>query len=108
MALRPLTKKQIASQTGMHESTVSRATRGKHVMIPTGVLLPFDIFFEDALPIKALIARIIQQEDPDTPLADHELMDILAQRGYKLARRTVTKYRRQMGILSSRQRHNSV
>lgn len=107
MSLVPLTKKQIAVQTGMHESTVSRATRSKHVMLPTGILLPFDIFFEDALPIKALLAHIIQHEAPATPLTDEQLAGILTQRGHKLARRTVTKYRRQMGILSSRQRHNS-
>ncbi len=77
-------------------------------MMPNATLLPYDIFFEDALPVKALLAHIIQQEDSDHPLADRELGDILAQRGHILARRTVTRYRRQMGIPSSRQRRSSV
>ena len=104
MALRPLTKKHIASLTGMHESTVSRATRHKYVTMPTGTLLPFDIFFEDALPAKALIAQTVQRENAHHPLTDHQLEEALAEHGYRLARRTVTKYRRQLGIPSSRHR----
>ncbi|GAG23379.1 unnamed protein product, partial [marine sediment metagenome] len=104
MALRALSKKEIALKTGFHESTVSRATRGKYVMMPDGALVPFSVFFEDALPTKALMARIIQQEDTDEPLTDKQLEKILAKKGYELARRTVTKYREQMGIPSSRSR----
>jgi len=107
MALRPLSKKEIALKTGFHESTVSRATRGKHLMMPDGALLPFSIFFEDALPTKALIAQIIQQEDVETPLTDKQLEGLLAEEGYELARRTVTKYRKQMGIPSSRSRDST-
>lgn len=105
MSLRPLTKKQIALQVDTHESTVSRATRHKYVMMPSGTLLPFDIFFEDSLPIKALMGHIIQHEDPTNPFTDKQLADLLAHHGYHLARRTATKYRRQMGIPSSRRRH---
>jgi len=104
MALRPLTKKEIALETGLHESTVSRATRGKYVMMPDGALVPFSVFFEDALPTKTLIAQIIQQEDTDDPLTDKQLERILSAEGCQLARRTVTKYRQQMGIPSSRRR----
>ena len=107
MALRPLNKKGIAQETGLHESTVSRATRGKYIMMPDGALLPFSVFFEDALPTKALLAQIIQQEDTDDPLTDKQLEGILAEEGYQLARRTVTKYRKQMGIPSSRSRDDS-
>lgn len=107
MALRPLTKKEVALETGLHESTVSRATRGKYVMMPDGALVPFSVFFEDALPTKALIAQIIQQEDVETPLTDQQLEKILSGEGYQLARRTVTKYRKQMGIPSSRSRDDS-
>jgi len=105
MSLQPLTKKQIARQVGIHESTVSRATRQKYVMMPSGTLLPFDIFFQDSLPVKALIGHIIQQEDPTHPLTDKQLAQFLSDHGYRLARRTVTKYRQQMGIPSSRHRH---
>ena len=107
MALRPLTKKEVALETGLHESTVSRATRGKYVMMPDGALVPFSVFFEDALPTKALIAQIIQQEDVEDPLTDKQLEKILSGEGYQLARRTVTKYRKQMGIPSSRSRNGS-
>ncbi len=106
-ALKPLTKKEIARETGLHESTVSRATRNKYVMMPDGALMPFAVFFEDALPTKALIAQIIQQEDAEDPLTDKELEEILCKEGYELARRTVTKYRKQMGIPSSRSRSAS-
>ena len=107
MSLLPLTKKEVALRTGMHESTVSRATRNKYVLMPTGTLLPFDAFFDDALPIKTLMTHIIQQEDPTAPLTDQELQAILVQRGYNLARRTVTKYRQHLRIPSSRQRRHS-
>ena len=107
MALRPLTKKEIAFETGLHESTISRATRGKYVMLPDSALVPFSIFFEDALPTKALIAQIIQQEDTDDPMTDKQLERILSAEGCQLARRTVTKYRKQMGIPSSRSRNGS-
>jgi len=107
MALKPLTKKQIAQETGLHESTVSRATRGKYVMVPSGALLPFSVFFEDALPVKAFIARIIQDEDPDAPFTDRQLEELLTEQGYDLARRTITKYRKQMDIPSSRSRDGS-
>ncbi len=106
-ALRPLTKKEIALETGLHESTVSRATRDKYVMMPDGALVPFSVFFEDALPTKAIIAQIIQQEDTEDPLTDKQLEKILSGEGYQLARRTVTKYRKQMGIPSSRSRDDS-
>ncbi len=108
MALRPLTKKEIAHETGLHESTVSRATRNKYVMMPDGALIPFSVFFEDALPTKALIAQIIRQEDAEDPLTDKQLEKILIEEGYQLARRTVTKYRKQMGIPSSRSRDGSL
>ena len=107
MALRPLARKEIAHETGLHESTVSRATRHKYLMMPSGALLPFSVFFEDALPTKALIAEIIQQEDTEDPLTDKQLEGILCKEGHELARRTVTKYRKQMGIPSSRCRDGS-
>jgi len=107
MALKPLTKKQIAIETGLHESTISRATRGKYVTMPDRTLLPFAIFFKDALPVKALLAQIVQQEDSAHSLTDKQLAQMLAARGYPLARRTVTKYRKQMSVPSSRQRDGS-
>ncbi len=105
MALRPLSKKQIARRVGVHESTVCRATRHKYVMMPSGTLLPFDIFFEDSLPIKALIGHIVQREHPTNPFTDKQLAELLTHHGYRIARRTATKYRQQMNIPSSRRRH---
>ena len=96
--LKPLTKKELARKLGLHDSTVCRATRGKTVMLPDGRVVPFDVFFEDALPVKAALAQVIRREDPGRPLRDGELVDKLRQRGYVVARRTVSKYRACMGI----------
>ncbi|NSW54884.1 MAG: hypothetical protein HPY44_02630 [Armatimonadetes bacterium] len=96
--LRPLTKKQLAQRLRMHESTICRATRGKTVMLPDGEVLPFDVFFEDALPAKVTLAKIIHSEDPNAPMTDNELVQAMQARGFGLARRTVSKYRESLGI----------
>lgn len=97
--LKPLTRAVVAQYTGMHESTVSRATAGKYVMIPSGRVIPFSDFFTPALNVKDVLKEIVEGE-PD-PLTDHEIMERLATRGYHIARRTVAKYRDQLGILPS-------
>ena len=96
--LKPLDKKAIAARTGLHESTVCRATRGKHVQRPDGVVMPFDVFFDDALPVKYLVRHMIQTEDPAKPLSDEEIAARLKRGGHEIARRTVAKYRAEMGI----------
>ncbi len=97
--LRPLTRARVAAELGMHESTVSRATASKYVMLPSGEVISFSHFFVANLGVKDLIKDLIDNED--NPLTDQELADILIQRGIPVARRTVAKYREQLGILPS-------
>ena len=96
--LKPLTRKQIAAETGLHESTISRTTRHKHLQMPDGELAAYSVFFDDALPTKALLRQFVATEDPERPWSDPELVGLLAARGIQLARRTVTKYREKMGV----------
>lgn len=98
-ALQPLTRARVAADLGMHESTVSRATAAKYVMLPTGEVIPFSNFFVANLGVKDLIKDLIESEE--SPLTDQELADILSEKGIPVARRTVAKYREQLGILPS-------
>ena len=96
--LRPLTRTYLAKLVGMHESTVSRALLYKYVQLPTQDVLPFDIFFENAVTIKDAIAALVSEESKDAPLSDQALVDALNERGLSAARRTVVKYREEMRI----------
>ncbi len=102
--LQPLSKKQIAATLGYHEATVCRATKDKYVLMPDGRLELIDIFFDDALPAKSMIHRLVNSEDKSAPLSDRSLQEELARRGFELARRTVTKYRLQLAIPPANQR----
>jgi RNA polymerase sigma-54 factor len=102
--LLPLTKKEIAHALGIHESIVCRATRGKSVMLPSGEVAGFEVFFDDALPIKRLVHGLIAGENPGQPLSDADITRSLAANGIEIARRTVTKYRRALRIPPSRER----
>jgi RNA polymerase sigma-54 factor len=97
--LRPLTRAQVAEATGLHESTVSRATAGKYIMLPNRQVVPFSDFFTASLSIKDVIKEIIEREGK--PMADREIVARLRDRGIRIARRTVAKYRSQLGILPS-------
>jgi RNA polymerase sigma-54 factor len=97
--LKPLTRAMVAQYTGMHESTVSRATAGKWVMIPAGKVIPFSDFFTPALNVKDVIKELIESEVE--PLTDQQITERLAAYGHHIARRTVAKYRDQLGILPS-------
>ncbi|MGH2486466.1 MAG: RNA polymerase factor sigma-54, partial [Ktedonobacterales bacterium] len=97
--LQPLTRARVAAELGMHESTVSRATAAKYVMLPSGEVIPFSNFFVANLGIKDIIKDMIDSEG--TPLTDQELADMLGTHGIPVARRTVAKYREQLGILPS-------
>jgi RNA polymerase sigma-54 factor len=99
--LRPLTRTNLAKMVGMHESTVSRALLYKYVQLPSQDVLPFDIFFENAVTIKGVIAALVSEETQEAPLSDQELVDALAARGLHVARRTVVKYREEMRISAS-------
>jgi RNA polymerase sigma-54 factor len=101
----PLTRAEVGELIGMHESTVSRATAEKYVMIPSGEVVPFSHFFTASLGVKDQIKRMIEAEDVKHPLSDQEIADALAEDGIALARRTVAKYRDELQILPARLRH---
>jgi len=118
-ALRPLRMSEVADELGLHPSTVSRTIQGKHVQTDRGIL-PLREFFDGnrrALPaegdgagrlaIKEHIRQLVAGEDPQAPLSDDDLVNLLAARRIRLARRTVAKYRRELEIPSSyrRRRH---
>jgi RNA polymerase sigma-54 factor len=100
--LRPLTRAEIAEATGLHQSTVSRAVADKYVQLPNRKVIPFAAFFEPSRSVKDVLKEIVELEPG--PLADAELAEELARRGYLVARRTVAKYRKRMGILPSTMR----
>jgi RNA polymerase sigma-54 factor len=89
----------VAAELGMHESTVSRATAAKFVMLPTGQVIPFSNFFVANLSVKDVIKDLIDHEA--APLTDQDIAAQLATRGFPVARRTVAKYREQLGVLPS-------
>lgn len=112
--LKPLTLREVAEVINMHESTVSRVTNEKFVQTPRGVL-PLKFFFSSGLSttdgedvsargIKDQIQKLVQNEDPKNPLTDQAIVNILKQSGVNIARRTVAKYRDQLGVLSARMR----
>jgi RNA polymerase sigma-54 factor len=102
--LKPLTRGELAAAVGLHESTVSRATAHKYVLLPSGRTIPFDDFFDGSLAAKDLLHELIATENPARPLSDEELAVRLNARGLAVARRTVAKYREALGILPSRLR----
>lgn len=95
----PLTRAEVAEALDLHESTVSRATAGKYVLLPSRQVVPFAAFFKAATSVQDVLRELVAQEQ--RPLTDTELADLLAERGYDVARRTVAKYRGQLGILPS-------
>jgi RNA polymerase sigma-54 factor len=112
--LKPLTLREVAEVINMHESTVSRVTNEKFVQTPRGVL-PLKFFFSSGLAttdgddvsargIKAQLEKLVQDEDPKHPLTDQAIVNILRESGVQIARRTVAKYRDQLGVLSARMR----
>ncbi|MDW8284040.1 MAG: RNA polymerase factor sigma-54 [Myxococcales bacterium] len=114
--LKPLTLRDIADDINMHESTISRATSNKYVHTPQG-LFELKYFFNAGISkegggediaseaVKRLIKGIIQSEDPKNPYSDQKIVELLRDRHkIDIARRTVAKYREQLGILPSAQR----
>jgi RNA polymerase sigma-54 factor len=112
--LKPLTLREVAEVINMHESTVSRVTNEKFVQTPRGVL-PLKFFFSSGLSttagedvsargIKAQIEKLVSEEDAKHPLTDQAIVNILKEGGVQIARRTVAKYRDQLGVLSARMR----
>ena len=113
-ALHPLTMQNVAATLGMHESTVSRAVANKYIDLPRGIV-PLKAFFSTAVgaeadgthsaeQVRAAIRAIVAAEDAANPLSDARITELLAMRGITAARRTVMKYREQLGIPSSAKR----
>ncbi|MDE2344839.1 MAG: RNA polymerase factor sigma-54 [Gammaproteobacteria bacterium] len=107
-AMRPLMLKDLASELGLHESTISRVVANKHLATPRGTYA-FRHFFSNelstdnggalsAVAIRALIRKLLVQEDPNNPLSDDRITKELVSRGIRVARRTVAKYRESMAI----------
>ena len=113
-SLKPLTLREVADHIEMHESTVSRVTNKKYVQTPRGVY-SLKYFFSSGISttsgeatssrgVKDKIKSLISNEDPLKPLTDQAIVKLLIIDGIKIARRTVAKYREQLGILSARMR----
>jgi RNA polymerase sigma-54 factor len=112
--LRPLTLREVAEVINMHESTVSRVTNEKYVQTPRGVL-PLKFFFSSALSttsgedasarsIRAKLQKMVGEEKTSSPLTDQQIVQLFQEQGIQIARRTVAKYRDQLGILPARMR----
>ncbi len=113
-AMKPMVLSDLASQLGVHESTVSRVTTKKYMHTPRGVY-EFKYFFSShvstdtggecsATAIRAMIKNLIAKEDPKKPLSDNKLTNLLNEQGINVARRTVAKYREAQAIPSSHDR----
>ncbi|NPV06610.1 MAG: RNA polymerase factor sigma-54 [Anaerolineae bacterium] len=100
--LKPLTRSELADIVGVHESTVGRAVANKSIMLPNGRIIPLSDMFDGSLAVKCVIEEIVLQESE--PLSDQRIADLLQQRGYDIARRTVAKYRDAVGIPPARVR----
>ena len=112
--LRPLSLRDVGEDIGMHESTISRVTTNKYVETPQG-LFELKFFFHSGIAsgdgemvssvsVKKMIQDILAAEDPAKPQSDQEVAQALQKRGLTIARRTVAKYREELGILPSHQR----
>lgn len=112
--LKPLTLREVAEVISMHESTVSRVTNEKFVQTPRGVL-PLKFFFSSALStasgedasarsIRAKLEKLVAEENAKKPLTDQQIVHLFEEQGIQIARRTVAKYRDQLGILPARMR----
>jgi RNA polymerase sigma-54 factor len=113
-ALRPMMIKEVAEEIGVHPSTVSRAVANKYAHTPQGVI-ELRFFFSEGsngpegadtplLVLKRKVKKLIEEESPRNPLTDDQLAAMLQAQGIKLTRRTVAKYREDMGIPSTHQR----
>ncbi|MEB4592277.1 RNA polymerase factor sigma-54 [Candidatus Thiothrix sp. Deng01] len=113
-AMKPLILRDIAEELEMHESTISRVTTNKYMHTPRGIF-EFKYFFSSQVEtdtgsscsstaIRAMLKKLITEEDQNSPLSDNQLTHLLNQQGINVARRTVAKYREAMSIPSSHER----
>src|SRR5947199_6260156 len=112
--LKPMTMGIVADSVGLHETTVSRAVSGKYMATPQGVF-EMKYFFTSGyqtatgdslsnISVKGAILDLVKHESGSAPLSDHEIVEILGERGIPIARRTVAKYRDELNILPSHMR----
>lgn len=110
----PLTLKEVAEKVGVHESTVSRAVNNKYVQTPRGTF-SWKFFFASGIGtdkgeatsanwVKKMIQDLVSEENETRPLSDQKLTDLLTEKGLQISRRTVAKYREELGIPSSSRR----
>jgi RNA polymerase sigma-54 factor len=115
--MRPMILKDIAEAVTMHESTISRVTSGKYMHTPRGVF-ELRYFFSSQVEgadgsgtsstaIRAKIRKLVKDEDPESPLSDGRIAELLSAEGIPVARRTVAKYREAMGIAASNERRRA-
>ena len=117
--LKPMILKDVASDIGMHESTISRVTTNKFVHTPVGIF-ELKYFFNSSIhsadggdslaseAVKEKIKKMISKEDPKNPLSDQKIVEILLADNVEIARRTVAKYRDVLGILPSSRRKKMI
>src|SRR6266480_4621430 len=112
--LKPMIMREVADAVGVHETTVSRAVSGKYMATPQGVF-EMKYFFTSGyqtatgeslsnISVKEAILELVKHESGSAPLSDHEIVEILTERGIPIARRTVAKYRSELNILPSHMR----
>jgi RNA polymerase sigma-54 factor len=112
--LKPMIMREVADAVGVHETTVSRAVSGKYMATPQGVF-EMKYFFTSGyqtatgeslsnISVKQAILDLVKHENGSAPLSDHEMVEILGERGIPIARRTVAKYRDELNILPSHMR----
>jgi RNA polymerase sigma-54 factor len=112
--LKPMTMAEVAETVGVHETTVSRAVSGKYMATPQGVF-EMKYFFTGGYQtatgeslsntsVKQAVLDLVKHENGSAPLSDHEIVEILSERGIPIARRTVAKYRSELNILPSHMR----
>ncbi|HEX4870291.1 MAG TPA: RNA polymerase factor sigma-54 [Moraxellaceae bacterium] len=117
-AMKPMVLRDIAEEVGMHESTISRVTTQKYMHTPRGIF-ELKYFFSShvsttgggeasSTAIRAMIKKLVGQEDPRKPLSDNKIADLLLEQGIEVARRTIAKYRESLNIPPSNERKRLV
>lgn len=112
--LQPLVLKDVAEDINMHESTISRVTRNKYMHTPQGIF-ELKFFFHggvgsylgstvSSVRVKEMIKKIVTEEDMKKPVTDDRMVELLQTQDVKIARRTITKYRKELGIQSASKR----
>ena len=93
----PMTRAELAEELELHESTISRAVASKTICLPNGRIIPLARFFDRSLAVRSAVRKIVEHEE--LAMTDEQIAFKLVDYGYKVARRTVAKYRSMLGIL---------